>query len=197
MKKVLQLGLLMIFTAHAASLDNAGSRQVTLNRPGANTTEANTPQGAWLGFDSETLPFTTDEELLEFLRNARVISREGVKDRGDGLDKVLLEKDGVRLHAAFRDGSIRELQLGSSDGPTGSDFRDEYKHEIAAYRLSKLLGLNNVPPVVKRRMFGREGTLQVWVEEAMIDKGQVKKQIAPELGLEWLHQVQSCTASTI
>ena len=168
-----------------------------LNKPGANTTEANTPQRAWLGFDSEALPFTTDEEVLEFLRSARVISREVVKDDGSGTDKVLLEKDGIRLYAAFRDGGTRKLEPGSSDGRTESDFWDESEHAIAAYRLSKLLGVNNVAPVVKRRMFEREGALQVWVEEAMIEKGQVEKQIAPQLGLGWLHQVQSCTASTI
>ncbi len=190
MKKLLQIGFFLIFTAHAVSLANAGSQQAASSAGEANTTQPDTPQPPWLGPDFKPLPFTTDEEILEFLKTAKVLSRKGVKVGITGIEQVLLEKDGVQMHAAFRDVKIRKAHVKLGDGTTEFNFRDDCKFEIAAYRLSKLLGLNNVPPVVKRGMFGQDGTLQIWVEKAMMEQDRVKKKITPQGGLKWSNQVQ-------
>ena len=44
---------------------------------------------------------------------------------------------------------------------------DSYFYEIAAYELSKLLGLDIVPPVVERQIEGTKGSLQAFVESAV------------------------------
>ena len=190
MKKLLQIGFFLVFTAHAVSLAYAGSQQAASGAAEANTTQPNTPQPPWLGPDSKPLPFTTDAEILEFLKTANIVSRKGVKVGITGIEKVLLEKDGVQMHAAFRDVKIRKTHVQLADGTTEFNFRDDCRFEIAAYRLSKLLGLNNVPPVVKRGMFGEDGTLQIWVEEAMMEQDRIKKKIKPQGGLNWSNQVQ-------
>ena len=60
-----------------------------------------------VGGASEPLPFRTDEEVLEFLRTAKVISGRTVKVGVNGIEKLLLKKDGIRMHVAFRDVSTQ------------------------------------------------------------------------------------------
>jgi hypothetical protein len=56
---------------------------------------------------------------------------------------------------------------------------DDYRHEIAAYELDKLLGLGIVPPCVERTIRGDAGALCLWVESAMTETRRKR-----ELGLE-------------
>ena len=58
--------------------------------------------------------------------------------------ELLLEKDGIQAHAIFRyQSDIQEgLSLDNTDG-TDENFRDRCFGEIAAYKINRLLGLNN------------------------------------------------------
>jgi len=87
-----------------------------------------------------------------YLLTADIIRSE---EAGEGVTKplkVYLKKDGVEAKAIWK--NIDERVLG--------DFLDSWKHEIAAYRLDKLLGLNMVPPVVERALQGRTGDLSLF-----------------------------------
>jgi len=79
-----------------------------------------------------------------------------------------LEKDGFLVHAIFRDVRINQ----SRRLPSGTlvPFRDDYIFECAAYELSRLLGLDNVPPAVEREIEGKKGSLQLWIEGAVTEK---------------------------
>ncbi len=52
------------------------------------------------------MPFQDDSQILEFLRTARILSQKPVGVGVNRISKVLLEQDGVQLHAAFRKVSI-------------------------------------------------------------------------------------------
>ena len=56
--------------------------------------------------------------------------------------------------------------------------------------MSRLLGLNNVPPVVKRKINGKTGTLQMWLENAMMEKKRAKEKIPAPHKLQWIYQWQ-------
>lgn len=86
----------------------------------------------------------TDDQLETWLLEAAVIGRPG-----EGV--VQLEKDGVKLNARF---------IG---GPEPAAWR----HEIAAYRLDRELGLDMVPVTVARTIDGTDGALQLVVERAV------------------------------
>jgi len=45
-----------------------------------------------------------------------------------------------------------------------------WQYEIAAYQMDKLLGLDMVPPTVKRRYNRNEGSLQFWIEGTISDE---------------------------
>lgn len=125
--------------------------------------------------DIEGLPLSldSDEAIISFLRRARVVSSEAVEKGVTGTRKVLLEKDGVRLHAIFRD--VRINQPGRLSTESRVTLRDDYIFECAAYELSRLLGLDNVPPVVERAIQGKKGSLQLWIEGALTEKERREK----------------------
>ena len=56
-------------------------------------------------------------------------------------------------------------------------FVENWKWEIAAYRLDKYLGLNMVPPTVERRFQGNRGSCQYWVDAEMSLKDKVENKV--------------------
>ena len=150
---------------------------------------------SWIGPDGEQLLFRSNEDIEEFLRTAEIISRERV---GEGLNnflKVLLEKDGIQMHAIFRDVHVERSQMPLSDGKVSFFFRDDADFECAAYELAKLLGLDTVPPAVERKDRGQQGTLQAWVENATTQKAlREETDIPPSGGINrwsWIMQRQN------
>jgi hypothetical protein len=136
------------------------------------------------------LPFE-GPEAEEFLRVARVVAREPV---GEGItrpERVTLT-DGERTARALwktidvhKPGQQR-MELGWE-----FDFRDSWKSEVAAYELDKLLGLGLVPPTVERRIDGRRGSLQVWVEKAMTENDRLKRKLEPPNIPRWNNQLHN------
>ncbi len=145
----------------------------------------------WQDPDGTPLPFHNDSEILEFLRTARIVSEKQMNVGINRISKVLLEKDGVQLHAAFRNVYVTKPQATMGNGEIQYNFRDDCRFELAAYHLSKMLGLDNIPPVVKRKIGGDTGTLQVWVENAMMEKERSSKKIRPPKRMDWTHQWQT------
>lgn len=143
----------------------------------------------WLGPNGSPLPFSTDQQILEFLTTARVVS---MKEIGDGVTKpkkVLLEKDGVQMHAIFRD--VHVERDSSAIGKTAQRFlRDDCIFECAAYTLGRMLGIDTIPPVVRRTIDGRDGSLQIWVEQSITEKARRKLQISPADQRRWDRQWQ-------
>ncbi len=142
------------------------------------------PNRVWLGPGGKPLPYRTEDEVLDFMRTARVVQSDEIEEGVSEPRKVLLEKDGIRLHAIFRDvnydGRGRTTIL--ADGSKVIGFRDSYLFEVAAYELSRLLGLDNVPPTVLRTIGGDHGSLQLWIEGSMSDSTRLKRRKNPPMG---------------
>lgn len=116
-------------------------------------------QARFLDPDGNELPFATYGEVEQFLADADIVSKDKIA-AGTNKNKrrVVLEKNGQRARAVLR--TSYEIK----DAP-GGGFVDSYKSELAAYEMAKLLGLDNVPPVVQRK----GGSLQIWIENATTD----------------------------
>ncbi len=126
----------------------------------------------WLGPDLEPLPLTEDE-LLDVLRNGEVIEREAINIGINGIDRLVLEKDGVRIRAGFRTVDVRDREIRVGD-EFYLLFRDSYLFECAAYELARSLGISNVPPTVLRRIRGVDGSVQLWVEGLFEDSNDAR-----------------------
>ncbi len=157
----------------------------------------------WVDPEGNPLPFETPEEVEAFLETAKVVEMKKIPVGITKPRKMLLEKDGLRMHAIFR---YVEDYKRKWDSPTGPrlDFYDSCKYEYAAYRFSRILGLDRVPPVVirkfkkedfvEKKLFGklrkRDGTLQAWVENAMTERDRRARDIMPPSVVSWGRQFQ-------
>ena len=68
------------------------------------------------------------------------------------------------------------------------NFDDDALFEIPAYRLGKLLGLNNIPPTVPREISGIEGSIQLWIEEATSERKRLQQDLQPPNLQLWSEQ---------
>jgi hypothetical protein len=120
------------------------------------------------------------EAAEQFLRDAEIVKHKGLGRGITGAD-VLTLSDGTATHKAVWK-TIDELRRGVSDFQGAGvmvDYEDSYRFEIAAYELDKILGFDLVPPTVERKIDGRKGSLQMWVEGAMTEGDRKKKGIKP------------------
>lgn len=113
----------------------------------------------WLDRDGRPLPFTSQAEALDFLRRAEAAEWTPVEQGTNPRKRVvILRQGGVAARAVLR--YMYEHK------PQARGFLDSYLSEVAAYELAGLLGFDNVPPVLVRRLGGRRGSLQLWIEGA-------------------------------
>lgn len=146
--------------------------------------------GRWLDASGELLPFADDREVVAFLETAEPIASEVIAGSSSRPLKVLLEKDGVRAHAIFRTVDVERDKL-DRVAEHARGFRDSYLFEVAAYELSRLLGLDNVPPAVVRTLGRERGSMQLWVEHAMGVQERIEHGIRDEHAQLWQFQKQN------
>jgi hypothetical protein len=105
----------------------------------------------------------------EFLMAAEVVDQDQpFKDR-EAVTKpwvITLEKDGVKNKALWKNPEGRM-----------KGFLENWRWEIAAYRLDKYLNLCMVPPTVERRFQGNRGSCQLWIDSMMSLKQKVEDKV--------------------
>lgn len=115
----------------------------------------------FLWFSLESLAQFKPEEvadyakLEDFLQTAKIIDQRQMS-QSEGVTRpyvLTLEKDGVTQRAVWK--GLSGLQKG---------YEESWKTEIAAYRLSKYLGLDMVPPTVEKEREGDKGACQIFVK---------------------------------
>lgn len=93
------------------------------------------------------------ESWEEFLMTADIVRSERI---GEGVTKpwrLYLKKGGIEHTAAWKDVEAKS-----------GGIADKWQHEIAAYRIDKLIGLNMIPVTVEREFKGKKGSLALWAE---------------------------------
>ncbi|MGB8959444.1 MAG: hypothetical protein WCC00_10610 [Candidatus Aminicenantales bacterium] len=107
----------------------------------------------------------------DFLRTANVTAQKQLTGALSVTNpwELTLEKDGVVHKALWKD----------VFGANVKGFKETWKGEIAAYRLSRALGLNMVPPTVERKFQGSRGSCQMWIESWNTLETIIKKKINP------------------
>ncbi len=111
----------------------------------------------------------TPKEMETFLRTAAVVGRgPGPGGRTDAW-KIDLQSDGTVLPALFR----------YIDRRRPDPLADSYRYDLAAYALSRYLGLTYVPPIVERPVENMPGALQAFVENARSIPDLRERKITP------------------
>ncbi len=106
-----------------------------------------------------------EPQFENILRTAEVVSVEDIMRSVTGPKQVHLVKDGANLRAIFK--------------------QADYRADIAAYEMDKVLGLGLVPPAVERTIDGGTGSLQLWVEGCKVYK---EFRGEPPPAPDWSHQ---------
>lgn len=166
------------------------------------TAEASTPAAVtgndryegylFLDVDGRALPFQSDEEIEEFLRTASVESMAKIPVGVTNPRRALLDRENLRVHAVFKH-VVEEKKMIRDPTATGRgklylDWRDSYVYDVAAYHVDRLLGLDRVPPIVLRRVRGKDGSLQIWLEETITEKTRQDEGIKPPEIARFHHQ---------
>jgi hypothetical protein len=128
---------------------------------------AELPGGERYSDIDEQLP---DKQLERFLQKADVVKSSLIQNiiRGEArhAEIVDLESRELDLRAIFQDVD----EPASADGSASR----RYIHEIAAYKLDRMLDLNLVPVAVVRKVEGKTGSLQMWIHSA-VDLNEVRE----------------------
>lgn len=128
-----------------------------------------------LGFCSYSLAQLTAQEIAEREKWEKFLIEAEVTEFSQPLDpreavtepwKLKLEKDGVIRYGWWKNVEGR---------PKG--YLDDWKWEIAAYQLDKLLELNMIPPYVEKRFQGDRGVVSLEPEYMMLMREKQKKNI--------------------
>ncbi len=95
------------------------------------------------------------EKWEEFLKTAKIVGQKQQKSREAVTEpwELTLEKNGVTRKALWKNAEGRMR-----------GFLENWRGEIAAYRLDKYIGLNMVPPTVEKEFRGERGSCQLWVD---------------------------------
>ncbi|HUG97855.1 MAG TPA: metallophosphoesterase [Gammaproteobacteria bacterium] len=118
----------------------------------------------------------SETEIEEFLRTADVVDMTALKGSEDGRRLVTLESGERRLSAVFyaRDSAPR---LPRGRWTRAAEQADRYVHEVAAYRLDRLLELYMVPVSVERTIGDESGALRLLIEDGFWEYERRKREI--------------------
>jgi len=147
-------------------------------------------EGNWLAREGGILPFRGDAEAIAFLQTAEVVATEKIPGTSGDPLKLVLERNGVRARAIFRTIDVERAKMDNVQ-EHARGFRDHYIYEVAAYELSRLLGLDNVPPATVRSLGGREGSIQLWIESAQGVQERLTERIDERFRRLWMFQKQN------
>ena len=120
----------------------------------------------------------TDAELEDLLANADIVS---IEDVGQGVtrpQKVTVRRGDVEISGLFKTESTPIEASRRSQQNKLINVSDRWEHEVAAYRVDRLLGLNLVPVTVERTINGQTGSLQFWIDGLVSELDREQKKLA-------------------
>jgi len=110
------------------------------------------------------------KELEEYLRTAKITSIEVKESEGRTAPwEVTLDDGKIQRRGRFKHVHRSRPHY----------LPDSYHYEIAAYELTKLLGIHTIPPVVEREIDNIRGALQVYVEGCFLLSKLKNRSVAP------------------
>lgn len=132
----------------------------------------------------------SDAEIERFLLNAKVVRTRSAGKGITGSTRATLT-DGEITHDAHIqtiDESKREFR-----GTQGTElnFRDSWTFNVAAYRISRMVGLELVPVSVARKWKTGDAAFTWWVDDVKMDEAErLKNKVQPPDPQNWNQQMQ-------
>jgi hypothetical protein len=127
----------------------------------------------WAQGDPASWP---DAEKEKFLTAAPI---ESSREIGHGVTKPIratLAMNGVKHDAKVQRVSKELPDFFPPDKTRPVTMRDDWRFNIAAYRLDRMLGINSVPVSVQREFEGQAAALDWWVDNVWMEEVERRKQ---------------------
>jgi hypothetical protein len=135
------------------------------------------------------VPKLTDTEQEEFLRKGKIIKTKSARKGITNTSQVTLT-DGNNTHDAHVQCIDESKHEYKTDRGTELNFRDSYKFNIAGYRLARMLGIENTPVYIERKVAGKSCSVSWWVDDVMMDEATRKgKKIEAPNPDKWNDQI--------
>jgi hypothetical protein len=130
----------------------------------------------------------TDDQIEDILLNGEIVSMEDVGQGVTKPQKVVLRKDGHEIKAIFKTEST-PIQGSQRQQRKLINLSDRWEHEVAAYRLDRLIQLDLVPVTVERTIGGAQGSLSFWIDGLISELKREEEQLPAtgwcSLGEQW------------
>ena len=107
------------------------------------------------GQDTSQAPAFTHAEMEQFLLTAKVLQTKSFSKGVTKARRVSMSDGRITHDAQIQDVNIEKAIFEVSPKHTEINFKDLFRYNVAAYRLSRLLGLDNVPVSVERVVEGK------------------------------------------
>jgi hypothetical protein len=118
----------------------------------------------------------SDSEKEKFLANAQL---ESSREIGHGVTKPIratLALNGVTHDAKVQRVSKELPDFFPPDKTRPVTMRDDWRFNIAAYKLDRMLGINSVPVSVQREFEGQSAAFDWWVDNVWMEEVERRKQ---------------------
>lgn len=130
----------------------------------------------------------TPQEMEDFLLNAKIVSTRGAGGGVTNSRRATLS-DGRLTHEAHIQDVDQARAVFEAPRAFEINFKDTYRYNIGGYRLARLLGLDNVPMSVERKIDGKLCAVTWWIDDVLMDEGaRLKKKVKAPDQQRWAMQ---------
>lgn len=121
----------------------------------------------------------TLDQKEQFLRTAKIVKTYSVPKGVTSTVRVTLSDGSVTHDASVQRIDESKNVFKPDNGPVEYNFKDTYHFNIAAWKLARLLGIENMmPPYVDRRYEGQPASFSWWIDDAKMDENERTKRKA-------------------
>ena len=144
---------------------------------------------AWTTLAAQDLLQYQGPSAEDFLARGRITRTRSLAEGVTAPRRATLERNGIMHDAVFK--NIEFLRPGVTqldDGTVVSNMEDNWRFEVAAYRIDRMIGLGLVPATVQREYRGNRGSLQWWVDAEMSEAERRRNNLEPPDREAWDQQ---------
>ena len=127
------------------------------------------------GQGTSPAPAFTHAEMEQFLLTAKVLQTKSFSKGVTKARRVSMSDGRITHDAQIQDVNIEKAIFEVSPKHTEINFKDLFRYNVAAYRLSRLLGLDNVPVSVERVVEGKPAAVTWWLDDVAMEEGDRQK----------------------
>jgi hypothetical protein len=136
------------------------------------------PSAAQTASTAPAVASLNPSEMEKLLLDGKIIKKKESSKGVTAAYKVTLSDGALSHDAQVQDVDIEKALFEVDPKHTEVNFKDSYRYNIAAYRLSVLLGLDNVPMSVERVVEGKRAAVTWWLDDVMDEGDRRKKKVA-------------------